>query len=68
MDYLDRYLSVTQGMLHTRLQLTGVTALFIASKIEEIYPPTVADFAFVTDGSCTVEEILIKEKIMLPVS
>ncbi|CAG0881932.1 unnamed protein product [Darwinula stevensoni] len=66
MDYLDRYLSVTQGMLHTRLQLTGVTALFIAAKIEEIYPPTVADFAFVTDGSCTVEEILIKEKIMLP--
>lgn len=31
------------------LQLVGVTAMFIASKYEEMYPPEIGDFAFVTD-------------------
>jgi hypothetical protein len=29
----------------------GITALFIASKYEEIYPPALSKFAEVTDGS-----------------
>uniref|UniRef100_H0XQC2 G2/mitotic-specific cyclin-B2 n=1 Tax=Otolemur garnettii TaxID=30611 RepID=H0XQC2_OTOGA len=33
------------------LQLVGVTAMFIASKYEEMYPPEIGDFAFVTDNT-----------------
>lgn len=35
------------------LQLVGVTAMFIASKYEEMYPPEIGDFAFVTDHTYT---------------
>ena len=33
-DYIDRYLSSTSNIHKTRLQLVGVTALFIAAKLE----------------------------------
>ncbi|XP_078493713.1 G1/S-specific cyclin-E1 isoform X1 [Ciona intestinalis] len=64
-DYIDRYLSATKNIHKTRLQLVGVTALFIAAKLEEIYPPKLSDFAYVTDGACTDDEILSQELIML---
>ena len=39
--------------------------MFIASKIEEIYPPKLADFAYVTDGACGEDEILSMELVVL---
>ncbi|XP_006900088.1 PREDICTED: G2/mitotic-specific cyclin-B1 [Elephantulus edwardii] len=39
------------------LQLVGVTAMFIASKYEEMYPPEINDFAFVTDHTYTKHQI-----------
>lgn len=33
-DYLDRYLSRTTGVKKSQLQLVGITALFIAAKME----------------------------------
>lgn len=33
-DYLDRYLSRTNGVKKSQLQLVGVTALFVAAKME----------------------------------
>ena len=51
----------------SRLQLVGVTALFIASKLEEIYPPKLSEFSYVTDGACTDDEILMQELVMLKV-
>ncbi|XP_006197606.1 G2/mitotic-specific cyclin-B1 [Vicugna pacos] len=39
------------------LQLVGVTAMFIASKYEEMYPPEIGDFAFVTDNTYTKYQI-----------
>uniref|UniRef100_A0A8C5LX98 G2/mitotic-specific cyclin-B1 n=1 Tax=Leptobrachium leishanense TaxID=445787 RepID=A0A8C5LX98_9ANUR len=39
------------------LQLAGVTAMFIACKYEEIYYPTIRDFAFVTDHTYTTGQI-----------
>ncbi|RXN36361.1 G2 mitotic-specific cyclin-B1-like protein [Labeo rohita] len=47
------------------LQLVCVTAMLIASKYEEIYPPTVGDFAFVTDGAYTCGDIRRMERIIL---
>ncbi len=42
-----------------------MTCLFIAAKIEEIYPPKLSDFAYVTDRACKEEEILTMELIVL---
>ncbi len=43
----------------------GVTCLFIAAKIEEIYPPKLQEFSYVTDGACSEEEILQMELVVL---
>ena len=37
---IDRFLSI-QNVSRSQLQLVGVTCLFLASKYEEIYAPTV---------------------------
>ncbi|KAM8983229.1 G2/mitotic-specific cyclin-B1 [Ara ararauna] len=39
------------------LQLVGVTAMFIASKCEELYPLCAADIAYVTDYTYTTRQI-----------
>ncbi|CAH3139955.1 unnamed protein product [Porites lobata] len=65
LDFIDRYLSIKHDIAKQRLQLVGTTALFIAAKIEEIYPPKLSEFAYVTDGACTENEILDEELLML---
>jgi cyclin B len=47
------------------VQLVGVAALMIATKYEEIYPPTVKDFIFVTKNAFTKKTILEMERQML---
>lgn len=65
LDFVDRYLSIKHDIAKQRLQLVGTTALFIAAKTEEIYPPKISEFAYVTDGACTESEILDQELLML---
>ncbi|GBP54664.1 hypothetical protein EVAR_47166_1 [Eumeta japonica] len=60
-DYIDRYLSAVDNVPKGRLQLIGITCLFVAAKVEEVYPPKVSEFAYVTDGACTTEEMLLEE-------
>ena len=64
-DFIDRFLGVAPTVPKNRLQLIGVTCLFIGAKIEEIYPPKLQEFAYVTDGACTEEEILQMELMVL---
>jgi len=64
-DLLDRYLTMTSDHKKSRLQLIGVTSLFIASKAEEIYPPKIAEFADLTDGACDCKQIIDQELLML---
>ncbi|XP_076856884.1 G1/S-specific cyclin-E1 [Brachyhypopomus gauderio] len=64
-DYFDRFMATQENVLKTTLQLIGIAALFIAAKMEEIYPPKVHQFAYVTDGACTEEEILDMEVIIM---
>ncbi|KAI5631335.1 G1/S-specific cyclin-E [Phthorimaea operculella] len=64
-DYVDRYLSITEDVQKGRLQLIGITCLFIAAKVEEVYPPKIGEFAYVTDGACTTDEILMEELLIL---
>ncbi len=47
-DFLDRYLGISSNIPKNRLQLIGVTCLFIGAKLEEIYPPKLQEFAYVT--------------------
>jgi len=64
-DFIDRFLGVAPAVPKNRLQLIGVTSLFIGAKIEEIYPPKLQEFAYVTDGACTEDEILQMELMIL---
>lgn len=35
--------------------------------MEEVYPPKIGEFAYVTDGACTTEEILQEEILILKI-
>lgn len=59
-NILDRYLAKAD-LLRNKFQLLGVTALFIASKFEEIHPPELHDFVYITDNAYTKEQILEME-------
>ncbi|CAF0974010.1 unnamed protein product [Adineta ricciae] len=59
--YVDQYLCNTTNLPKTKLQLLGITSLFIASKIEEIYPPRISEFAYVTDKAYDERDILDME-------
>ncbi|KAM9353568.1 G1/S-specific cyclin-E2 [Symphorus nematophorus] len=64
-DYFDRFMLTEENVGKESLQLLGITALFIASKIEEIYPPKIFEFAYVTDGACDMWDIQQTELLML---
>ncbi|EYB82382.1 hypothetical protein Y032_0361g3480 [Ancylostoma ceylanicum] len=48
-----------------RLQLIGTTAMMIAAKYEEIYPPELKEFIYITDDTYTAEQILQMERVIL---
>ena len=54
-------------MVKSKLQLVGVTAMLIACKYEEMYPPEIRDFVFITDDTYSSEEIRKMEVNMLRV-
>jgi len=55
---IDRYLQVEGLTLkRNKFQLLGVSAMFIASKVEEMYAPELNDFVYITDNAYTVHEI-----------
>lgn len=41
--------------------------MFLASKYEEMYPPEISDFAYVTDGAYSTAEIRDMEMLILRV-
>jgi len=64
-NLVDRFLSVRVVSL-AKLQLVGVTAMFIAAKYEEILAPTVDDLVrLMTNSGYTRDEILKGERILL---
>jgi len=63
-NIIDRFLS-TKVVQMDRLQLVGVTAMFIASKYEEVLSPHVQNFRHVADDAFTEEEILSAERFVL---
>ncbi|CAD6503813.1 BgTH12-05558 [Blumeria graminis f. sp. triticale] len=63
-NIIDRFLS-SKAVQLDRLQLVGVTAMFIASKYEEVLSPHVANFRHVADDGFTEAEILSAERYVL---
>ncbi|KAG8520444.1 G1/S-specific cyclin-E2, partial [Galemys pyrenaicus] len=64
-DFFDRFMLTQKNINKNMLQLIGITSLFIASKLEEIYAPKLQEFAYVTDGACSEEDILRMELMIL---
>lgn len=63
-NIIDRYLS-KQTIGKRYLQLLGITAMFIASKYEEIYPPKMKDFILMTNNTYTKKELISLESDIL---
>ncbi len=63
-NIIDRYLE-KRTIQRTKLQLVGITSMFIACKYEEIYAPEVKDFVFITDKAYTNKEVLEMESDIL---
>lgn len=65
-NYIDRFLSF-MSVVRAKLQLVGTAAMFIASKYEEIYPPEIGEFVYITDDTYTKQQVLRMEKLLLKV-
>lgn len=65
-NIMDRFMSI-EAVEIDKLQLLATGSLFIAAKYEEVFSPLVKNYAFFTDGSYLVEEILQAEKYILTV-
>jgi hypothetical protein len=63
-NIVDRFLTNKIVMLD-KLELVGVTAMFIAAKYEEVFSPHVQYFRHVADDGFTEEEILRAERFIL---
>ncbi|GMR53180.1 hypothetical protein PMAYCL1PPCAC_23375, partial [Pristionchus mayeri] len=70
-DYVDRVMAKgpAMGMIIPirNYQLLGTTAIFLAAKYEEIYPPKVEDVVQYTDNACTVHQVRELELVILKV-
>lgn len=65
-NIIDRFLSLRTVVLG-KLQLVGITALFIAAKFEEMSVPTMQDFLFMTDNAVRDDELIKAERFILQV-
>ncbi|XP_072952526.1 cyclin-A3-1-like [Typha angustifolia] len=63
-SYIDRFLSYN-ALNRQKLQLLGVSSMLIASKYEEISPPHVEDFCYITDNTYTKQEVVKMESDIL---
>jgi len=63
-NIVDRYLARV-SVPRKCLQLIGVVAMLIAAKVEEIHPPEVTDFVYITDNAYAKADLLKMEVKML---
>ncbi|ODV64717.1 A/B/D/E cyclin [Hyphopichia burtonii NRRL Y-1933] len=65
-NIMDRFMSLEVVQID-KLQLLATGSLFIAAKYEEVFSPSVKNYAYFTDGSYTEDEILQAEKYILTI-
>jgi transcription initiation factor TFIIIB Brf1 subunit/transcription initiation factor TFIIB len=63
-NLLDRFLE-KRAVDRKKLQLVGCTAMLLAAKYEEVFPPEVDDFTFISDEAYNRGQIIAMESIML---
>lgn len=63
-NYIDRFLSC-MSVIRGKLQLVGTACMLVASKFEEIYPPEVSEFVYITDDTYTSKQVLRMEHLIL---
>ena len=56
---LFRFLSY-MAVQRSKLQLVGAACMFIAAKYEEIYPPDVSEFVYITDDTYNKRQVLVR--------
>mmetsp|Transcript_41320 Transcript_41320/g.99153 ORF Transcript_41320/g.99153 Transcript_41320/m.99153 type:complete len:354 (+) Transcript_41320:55-1116(+) len=61
-NLVDRFLSVRENLPRAKLQLVGVTCMLLAAKYEDVNPPKLRDFIYITDQAYTRGEILEMEE------
>ena len=61
---IDAYFQLVD-VPNNQLQLLGVTAMWVASKYEEMYVPAVDDFVYMTENTYTQSDILQMEITIL---
>ncbi|KAM3849486.1 cyclin-A1-like [Diretmus argenteus] len=66
-SYLDRFLSRTSSVKRGKLQLVGTAAMLLAAKYEEISPPGLDQFVYLTDGTYTKQQLVWMEHVFLKV-
>ena len=49
----------------SKLQLVGTACMFIAAKYEEIYPPDVSEFVYITDDTYNKRQVSVPIYLIL---
>ncbi|KAG7662718.1 CLB2 [[Candida] subhashii] len=65
-NIMDRFMSIEIVQID-KLQLLATASLFIAAKYEEVFSPSIKNYAYFTDGAYVEEEILQAEKYVLTI-
>jgi cyclin A len=63
-NYIDRFLAHVP-VVRSKLQLVGVGCMLVASKYEDLSPPTVEDLVYISDHTYTRDEVLKMEGAVL---
>ncbi|KAM3323810.1 hypothetical protein P3S67_004961 [Capsicum chacoense] len=64
MNLIDRFL-IVQSVIRKKLQLVGITTLFLACKYEEVSVPVVEDLILIFEKAYAKKEVLEMEKLMV---
>ena len=64
-NIIDRYLDKKTEVARKKLQLVGVTALLIASKYEDIFPPELCDLVYVCDKAYPKREVRVQGSLSM---
>jgi len=63
-NYIDRYLAL-RVVNKANLQLVGLSCILIAAKFEEVFPPAVDDFVYISDNAYQRQDIIDMEHNVL---
>jgi cyclin A len=62
--YIERFLAKIK-VPRQKIQLVGVSCMLIASKFEEMFPPGVTDFVYISDNTFTKTQVIEMESLIL---